>query len=103
MSDVFRFLKFSGRMRVLPFWGWWLGAWLLLGVLTAGGIMLVPGGGAQAIFIVALIVATYIQLAAFVARLKDTGREAWKWILLFVPLFGFIYLILVGVDPSEAE
>lgn len=36
MSDVFRFLKFSGRMRVLPFWGWWLGAWLLLGVLPLG-------------------------------------------------------------------
>ena len=97
------FLLFRGRMRCLPFWGWWLGAWLMLGLLTAGGIMLVPGGGALAIFIMALIIATYLQLAAFVARLKDTGRNAWQWILLFVPFFGFIYLILVGVDRSEPE
>lgn len=102
MSDNFRFLKFNGRVKCLPFWGWWLGAWLLLGVSTAGGIILVPGGGAETIFIIALIVATYIQFAAFIGRLKDTGRETWKWVLVLLPVFGFIYFIMVGVDPSDS-
>ena len=96
------FLLFRGRIRCLPFWAWWLGSWLLVGALTIGGIALGESAGLAGL-IVSVAVATYIQVTAFLARLRDTGRDPWQIFMLVIPLFGVIYFIMVGVDPSKSD
>ncbi len=48
-----------------------------------------------------MIIGTYVQIAAFVARLKDTVRSVGKCFLLFVPVVGFIFLLVVGLDRTR--
>ncbi|MXZ90251.1 MAG: DUF805 domain-containing protein [Chloroflexi bacterium] len=100
----FQFLKFSGRLKCPPFLGWYLGAWLA--VVAAAVLMNVFTTGTDPVMwpvVAGFIITGYIQIAAFVARLKDTGRDPWAIFWLLVPVWSLIYFIMVAFDRSEPE
>lgn len=103
-----KYVEFSGRARRREYWLFYL-ANILLGV--AGGILMLIafalGAAGLASFLYILLVlyslATLLPgLALTVRRLHDTGRD-WPWIfIIFVPLIGGIWFLVLMIIEGEA-
>lgn len=101
-------LQFTGRTRRSEFWmftlvntiiSFCLGGAVLYnmdwttGAVGNAGISLVYSVYSLAVFLPALSMSA--------RRLHDTGRSAWWFLIVFVPLFGFIALLVFYVLDSE--
>lgn len=110
--DIFRsvitekFAQFTGRARRAEYWWFTLVnivvfilLWLLLIILSAiGDFLAVLGFLIYAVYSLAVIIPS---IAVAVRRLHDTGKSGW-WILIgFVPLIGFIVLLVFYLTDGD--
>ena len=110
-----RYADFSGRARRKEYWSWVLFvvvAFFVLGyldsVLGLGGKTTGYAEGASVGFnmqggllTLLFLLATFIPgLAVSVRRLHDVGKSGWMILIGLIPLFGWIYLIYLYVQPG---
>lgn len=108
MNDFVAALKkyavFTGRSRRREFW-----MFFLFTMLIAGGLMLVDAltgtydkdrgfGLLSGLWSLATVIP---YLAVGVRRLHDTGRTGWWWLISFVPLIGFVVLLVFFVQDGQ--
>ena len=89
-----KYATFSGRAPRSEFWWFQLFQLIVIGCLAAVVEPLVP---------VAQLVLILPGLAVSCRRLHDTGRTGWWLLLLFVPLVGWIILLVFMLESSKAE
>ncbi len=125
-NNFSKYATFSGRAPRSEFWWWALFTFIaniILGAIDMalfGTTIIGPEGfSAQTnfsplagIFSLAVLLPS---LAVAVRRLHDTDRTGWWWFLLFIPLIGFIVLVVFwasegtrgpnryGEDPLERD
>ncbi len=94
-----KFAEFSGRARRKEFWMFILFNLIVSIVLTLVdnmlGIMMLGS-----IYSLAVLIPS---LAIGARRLHDTGRSGWWQLLYFLPVIGFIVLIVFFVQDSHDE
>ena len=102
-SGFSNYVTFSGRAQRSAFW-----LWVFFAVLASIACSILDGaifGFSEANKPISGLfgLATFLPgLAVTVRRLHDTGRSGW-WILLwFIPLVGWIILIIWYCQPGEA-
>jgi uncharacterized membrane protein YhaH (DUF805 family) len=138
MDDMFRPLRkyatFSGRARRKEFWLWFLayiiGAMVITFIESAIGLAPEPqttsqfgdgsvsvsfysqGGPLTSVYVLALLIP---NIAVTVRRLHDTGRSGWWFLMIFLPIIGWIVLLVFyclegqrapneyGPDPKGAD
>jgi uncharacterized membrane protein YhaH (DUF805 family) len=98
-SGFANYANFSGRASRSAYWWWALFALIIGAVargldtwLGLGGLATSLGtfGPISAVAGLALILPNW---AAFTRRLHDTDRSGWWWLLMLLPLIGWIVLI----------
>lgn len=93
-----RWNDFEGRSNLREYWMAILINWL---------ITLILGGLGEGFIIFRLLNAMYglvvifPSLAIFVRRMHDIEKSGWNILWIFVPVFGWIYLIYLLVQPSR--
>lgn len=89
------YVGFSGRARRKEYWYFFLFNFLISIALTF--VDTAMGGGGQNIGILSSIYALAVflpALAVSIRRLHDTDRTGWWILIAFVPLIGFIVLLV---------
>jgi uncharacterized membrane protein YhaH (DUF805 family) len=89
-----KYATFKGRARRPEYWWWYLFYFLvLLGLQILDGVIALAGGPPllSLLGVLALFVPT---IAAAARRLHDTDRSGWMQLIVFIPLVGFIILIV---------
>lgn len=94
------YANFKGRARRSEYWWWFLAAF---GIMVSASIIDGIAGSYPVIYVLAGLAIFLPNLAVSIRRLHDTGRSGW-WILIgFVPLVGFIVLIVFYTQDSHAD
>ncbi|MBM3666248.1 MAG: DUF805 domain-containing protein [Actinobacteria bacterium] len=96
-SGFDHYVKFDGRAARPAFWWWYLfeilvvvGAYIVDAILDTGFFYFIA--------VIGLLLPT---LSVAIRRLHDTDRTGW-WILIgFVPLIGFIVLLIFYLEKSN--
>ena len=112
-----RYADFSGRARRKEFWMWYLFVLIMYFVLmyldaalglggTATGYaeggsvgFNMTGGLLTLLFMLAILVP---NIAVAVRRMHDIGKSGWMVLIGLIPLFGWIYVIYLYVQPGQA-
>ncbi|MFT6607760.1 MAG: uncharacterized membrane protein YhaH (DUF805 family) [Halocynthiibacter sp.] len=88
-----KYVTFTGRARPAEFWYWVLftmSASIALSIIDA----VIIGGGNQ-LFSPLFSIAVFLpSLAVAVRRLHDTDHSGWFYLLIFIPIIGWIILIV---------
>jgi len=94
ISSGFRnYVGFSGRAARSEFWYWILFSVLVSIVATIIDFGVLSSSASPLSSIWSL--ATFLpSLAMGVRRLHDTDRSGWWWLIAFIPLIGFVVLIV---------
>lgn len=102
-----KYADFQGRARRAEYW-WWV-LFVILASIAAGivdsliGAALTGGGGGLPVFGAAVSLAAFLpSLAVAVRRLHDTDRSGWWYLLVLLPVIGFIVLIIFFVQRGTA-
>lgn len=101
-----QFYSLSGRASISEFWWYYLFCIIIAGVLgVIGGFVSGHGGMEQTwvgiIFdILSFILGLSLAFCA-VRRLHDIGKSGWNIFWNLIPLFGFIYLVILWCRPSQ--
>jgi len=104
---VRKYAVFAGRAQRKEFWTFFLTNLLI--ALSLGGIDILLGtwnpddrfGLVSFIFEVVILIPT---IAVSIRRLHDTNRSGWQYLILFIPLIGWIYfLVLMGENSQPSE
>lgn len=99
-TDVLKkYADFSGRARRQEYWMFFLcniAVAIIVGIIDAviGANMIIYG-----LYILAIIVPT---IAVTVRRLHDIGKSGWWYFIGFVPVIGFIWLIVLAATEGNA-
>ena len=99
-----KYATFSGRAGRPEFWWWTLFtviASLVAGVIDSAigyGIAHQTGGPVSGIWTLITILP---GLAVAVRRLHDVDRSGWWYLIIFVPLIGWLVLLYWWLKPSE--
>jgi len=99
ISTVFsKYATFTGRASRSEFWWFTLFAFIVSVVLRIGHLG--PGRGVGILYL-AWVLATFIpSLAVAVRRLHDSDRSGWWWLIVLIPIIGWIVYIYFQVQPS---
>lgn len=103
LKDGFaRYVDFKTRSTRSQFW-WWTLWMLLLGIGTAMiNAMLSMGNSGPVNLVVSL--GTFVpSIAVSVRRLHDIGRSGWWFLIVFIPLVGWIVLIVFHCTKTLEE
>lgn len=91
-----KFATFSGRARRAEYW------WFTLFNVIVGLVLGFAQGGAElGIADLYSLVILLPSLAVSARRLHDTGRSGWWQLLVFVPIVGWIVLLIWFCQPSN--
>ena len=105
------YVGFSGRARRKEYWMFFL--WNVIISIVIGFI-----GGLLGLVALGYLYSVLIflpALAVSIRRLHDIGKSGWWYLIVFIPLIGFIWLIVLlategnagenqyGPDPKAAE
>jgi uncharacterized membrane protein YhaH (DUF805 family) len=97
------YANFSGRAARPEYWWWFLFTWIVslvsqaldrwarIGAIESPTYAGVFVGLITGIVALALIIPSW---AVLVRRLHDTNRSGWWWLLVFIPIIGWIILIV---------
>ena len=88
-----KYADFSGRAKRPEFW------WFALFCIVVSLLLEVVSSYASWAFSLATLVPS---LAVGARRLHDTNKSGWLQLLALIPILGWIYLIYVCAQPSEA-
>lgn len=103
-----KYTDFSGRAPRSEYW-WFVLAQFLIGFVLGfifGFIGAIMGMGSGLADIVSLIVTLGFILptiAVAVRRLHDIGKSGWWYLLVFIPILGWLLLLFWFVQPSAEE
>jgi uncharacterized membrane protein YhaH (DUF805 family) len=93
-----KYTEFHGRAGREEFWMFFLvnlvvlvGLWMLDGLIGLGLL--------SALYGLAVLLPT---LGVYIRRLHDTGRSGWWVLLIFVPLIGYLILLVLMALPGDA-
>ena len=84
--------QFNGRATRPEYW------WFALFVLVVSAAARILGDFVNAVVALVLILPS---ISVGVRRLHDTGRSGYWWLLWFVPLVGWIILLIFLVEPGN--
>lgn len=91
-----KFATFSGRARRAEYW------WFTLFNLIVGIVLAFAQGDAEVgVTDLYALVILLPSLAVTARRLHDTGRSGWWQLLAFVPVVGWIVLLIWYCQPSN--
>ena len=94
ISSGFRnYVGFSGRASRSEFWYWILFT-VLVSIVTSIIDLEVLSSSVTPFSSIWSVVTLLPSLAMGVRRLRDTDRSGWWWLIAFIPLIGFIVLIV---------
>ena len=100
ISTVFgKYATFSGRAVRSEFWFWALFTFIVLVVLNIIQFAISGIGGSllQLLFELATLIPS---IAVAARRLHDTDRSGWWQLLAFIPIVGFILLLVWYCQPG---
>jgi uncharacterized membrane protein YhaH (DUF805 family) len=104
LTALKKYAVFSGRSRRKEYW-----MFCLFSLIFAAAAMAVDGVLGSAIGVGYRVVYMLYSLAVFipsiavsVRRLHDVGKSGWFLLIAFIPLIGFIWLIILVCSDSEA-
>ena len=89
-----KYATFSGRARRPEFWWFYLFQFIVNIGLSILDLAIAGAGGPKVLALLGYLALLLPWLAAGVRRLHDTDRSGWLMLLLFIPLVGFIILIV---------
>ncbi|AIO19130.1 Inner membrane protein YhaH [Candidatus Izimaplasma bacterium HR1] len=89
---------FEGRSNVREYWMAILINWILVLIVGAIGGVIPLFRLIDAMYGIAVIVPS---VALFVRRMHDIGKSGWNLLWIIIPLFGWIYLIYLLIQPSK--
>ncbi len=93
------YADFNGRARRKEYWMFTLFNMVASWVLTLlGGLIKCPWIGY--LYSLAVLIPS---LAVLVRRLHDTGRSGWWFFICFVPIIGWIWLLVLMCLDSQPE
>lgn len=98
ISVIRRYAEFSGRATRYEYWMFQLFSCIFSLVLTILDNLIFN------IEILSTFFSLFIlcpSLALLFRRLHDTNRSGWWWLLMFVPLIGWIWLFILCVLPGS--
>lgn len=95
-----KYATFTGRASVSEFWWWTLFNFIVSAILGGTFYGLLDDHGSFIAYIWSLAV-LLPSLGVLFRRLHDTGRSGWWWLIGFVPLVGWIILIVFCCMPSQ--
>ena len=98
------YCNFNGRARRSEFWYWYLFT-LIIEITLSILLQVLP----KNLSLVFMIIFTILNLAILsptvgvqIRRLHDTGKSGWFLILFFIPIVGWIILIIMFCQDSDA-
>jgi len=93
------YVNFKGRARRQEYWGFILFNFLIAFALAFAGNMIGDEDG----FLGGLYsLAVFLpSLAVLFRRLHDTGKSGWFWLLIFIPIVGWIILLVWACTDSQ--
>ncbi len=111
-----KYATFRGRASRSEYWWWELFGILvslvilaiyipsLLAARTGHGLRLDAGLMVTIVLAGAWFIATIVPTLALAwRRLHDTNRSGWFWLLGFIPTIGWIIMIVLMVQPTDAR
>ncbi|WP_328930487.1 DUF805 domain-containing protein [Streptomyces sp. NBC_00190] len=99
-TDVLKkYAVFSGRARRQEFWMFVLCNLVVDVVLVTLDVVLGTSGIIDGVYTLAVLL-PWVGLT--VRRLHDTGRSGWWYLLVLIPLLGWIWLIVLMATEGEA-
>jgi uncharacterized membrane protein YhaH (DUF805 family) len=92
-----KYADFNGVASRSEFW------WFFLFLFVVGLVLnlIEETMGTQVLGLLFGLATLLPQLAVGARRLHDTGRSGWWWLIILVPLIGFIVLIVFWAQPSK--
>ena len=107
LEGFHKFADFEGRSSRAEFWWFTLVLYAIqIAIVVLGTVLGTFSPGLEILSTVILWIhglGTLIpQLAVGVRRLHDSGRSGWWWLVILVPLVGWIPLLIFWVQPSDA-
>ncbi|QSX36378.1 DUF805 domain-containing protein [Shewanella sedimentimangrovi] len=96
IGAIVKYADFTGRARRTEYWMFVL-FYLIFYVLLAGLDYLLGASWIVNLFALALLLPS---LAVGARRLHDTGRSGWWQLLNFIPVIGWIVLLIFMVQDS---
>ena len=100
-----KYADFSGRAPRSEYW-WFILAQFLLGFVAGfvlgfiGGIMGMGTSLADIGSVVLMLGLFLPALGVAIRRLHDTGKSGWWYLLVFIPIIGWLVLLYWFVQPS---
>ena len=100
-----KYADFSGRAPRSEYW-WFILAQFLLGLVAGfvlgfiGGIMGMGTSLADIGSVVLMLGLFLPALGVAIRRLHDTGKSGWWYLLVFIPIIGWLVLLYWFVQPS---
>ena len=98
-----QYADFKGRARRAEYWYFVLYTWLI-SIAVSLVDMLTLGVGEDGMGLLGAIFSLVIfipSLAASVRRIHDTGRSGWVLLLSFIPVIGWILVIVYSCQDSQ--
>lgn len=108
-SVVFKFFRISGRASRSEFWWWFFAQPLFLAGLTYLDVQslatmdepsLNPFSYLSVIFTILALVPNF---TVTIRRLHDTGRSGFWYLIVFIPIIGAFWFIVLMLLPSERD
>lgn len=100
-SCLKRYVQFSGRACRSEYWYWQL-AMLIIGIIIGLTEAAMGYGDRNSLVGTLLDLALFLPgLSVFVRRMHDTGRSGWNFFWSFLPLIGWIILLVYCCKPSS--
>ena len=91
-----KFVTFDGRARRKEFW-----FFMLINMVIACVLGVIPKAGVIIMSIFELA-ALLPGIAAGIRRMHDIGKSGWWLCIGFIPLIGFIWLLILTLKDSES-
>lgn len=98
---VDKYASINGRANRTEFWVWTLGVFVLQAILS---IFMTVNDTVYYVLSGIVGVALLIpNICVAVRRLHDTGRGGGWWFIIFVPLVGWIWFLVLMLLPGEPQ
>ena len=98
-----RYAEFDGRSRRMEYWMFFLFNFIISCVLTAVDIfVLTPLIGLGVLSLIYSLGVLVPNIAVTVRRLHDTNRSGWWFLIVLIPLIGWLILLVFMVLDGES-